>query len=61
LDLLNAFYEENQALKRADSITDLETQIMHLKQENQGLHRKVEAMSKELCNCEEDYIMEEYL
>ena len=31
-----------------------------LEKENQELKRKVESMAKELCNCEEDYIYEEY-
>ena len=34
--------------------------LKELEQENQELKKKVESMTKELCNCEEDYIYEEY-
>lgn len=37
IDYVNELIEENQALKQSDNITDLETQIMKLKEENENL------------------------
>ena len=39
---LNNLHEENLALKRADTITDLETQISRLKYENELLKDELE-------------------
>lgn len=41
-------------------LKELEQENQELEQENQELKKKVESMAKELCNCEEDYIYEEY-
>ncbi len=41
IDYVNEIIEENQALKQSDNITDLETQIMKLKEENQSLKKEL--------------------
>lgn len=40
-ELLNTLYNENEQLKSSDTITDLETEIMNLKEENKFLRNKV--------------------
>ena len=41
VDLLNSLNDENYQLKSSDTITDLETQIMKLKQENKELKQQI--------------------
>lgn len=41
IDKLNELHEENQALKQSDNITDLETEIMKLREENKELIKQV--------------------
>lgn len=40
-DLANQLHKENEQLKSSDTITDLETQIMKLKQENEQLKQQI--------------------
>ena len=53
IDYVNEIIEENQALKQSDNITDLETQIMKLKEENENLKQA-------LWEAEEEYLHEAY-
>ena len=53
IDYVNEIIEENQVLKQSDHITDLETQILKLKEEN-------EKLKKALWEAESDYIHERY-
>ena len=48
VDWLNDLHEENEQLKSSDTITDLETQIMKLKQENEQLKQQVEDLEFKL-------------
>lgn len=48
VEVMNELYEENQTLQQSDTIADLETQIMHLKEENEQLKKKNESMEKTL-------------
>lgn len=43
-----------------DLLNELNDENKDLKKENQELKQKVKSMAKELCNCEEDYIYEEF-
>lgn len=60
VDTINGIYseagnvqKENRALKQSDNITDLETQILKLKEENENL-------KKALWEAESDYIHERF-
>lgn len=56
---IGEYIDENHTDKplRNDEIVKL---LNELSKENKELKTKVESMSKELCNCEEDYIYEEW-
>lgn len=59
LEVINNLHEENMFLKeeRQEDIKDFEK----LLKKNQKLEKLVKSLQKELNNCEEDYIYEEYL
>lgn len=50
----------NESDDIVDLLNEQDERIREIEKENQELKKKVESMTKELCNCEEDYIYEEY-
>lgn len=64
VDLLNEIAKENEHLKirfkeERDISMRLSKECDTLIIKKQELERKIKSMAKELCNCEEDYILEE--
>ena len=60
LELINQLSAENEQLKSSDTITDLETQIMKLKKENEQLRKENYELHKRLGDFEpfEEYMKE---
>lgn len=61
--LLNVLHEENQKLLTLSNMKKgaLVEAIKDLTKENEQLKHHIEELRNELNNCEEDYILEEYL
>ncbi len=63
IHLLNVLYEENQKLLTLSNMKKaaLIEAIKDLTEKNEQLKYHIEKLRKESNNCEEDYILEEYL
>lgn len=63
IHLLNGIYEDNQKLLTLSNMKKgaLVEAVKDLTKENEQLKYHIEKLRKELNNCEEDYILEEYL
>ena len=73
IDEVNALYEDKEQLRKENDMLSCELsvsankeisrncRIAELEEENEQLKHCIEELRKELSNCEEDYILEEYL
>lgn len=61
---IHRIYDNNEEIACADTMDDAETIVDKLNEQEgriKKLEEENEQLKKELCNCEEDYILEEYL